>query len=178
MKGLIFTELLSMMETTFGEDFTEELIDGLDLQSGAAYTSVGNYDYNEALTIVTKLSEKSGMPVNALVKAFGKHLLKAFYKFHPEYFNKTSALDFLGSVDNFIHVEVKKLNPETELPKLNFKIIDDKVTKIEYSSTKPFADLAEGLIEETFEHYNESFTISSEGDDPFQRTFVLTRQVA
>ncbi len=176
MKGLIFKELISMMEGAVGEDTTEEILDSLDLKSGAAYTSTGTYDHNEVIGIVTKLSQVSGIEGGDLVKSFGKHLLRSFSKLHPDYFEKPNALELFKSIDNYIHVEVKKLNPDAELPRIDVEELDEKSFTITYNSERPFAQLAQGLIEETCIHFNESYKISSESvEDPCHRKFLLER---
>ncbi len=176
MKGLVFKELISMMEQEFGEEFTEELLDEVELPSGGAYTSVGTYDHSEILALVTKLAEKSGHPGSALVKAFGKHLLKTFHGFHPEYFDRKDSIEFLKSVDQYIHVEVKKLTPEAELPKIDVVDASNGDIEIFYQSKRPFADLAEGLIEATVEHYKDSYELNvKDRSNPCERQFVLTK---
>ncbi len=176
MKGLVFTELLSMVEEKFGEEFTEDLIMSLELKSGAAYTAVGNYDYLELITIVKKLSEESNIPFSDLVTVFGKHLLGTFFKLYPQYFENKSAKEFLSSVDGYIHVEVLKLFPKATLPKLDFEEVNDNQFKIKYSSDKPFADLAHGLIEQTFVHFKEPHTIIVEdSSDMSNRTFIMEK---
>ncbi len=44
MKGIVFTELIDMVEATFGEDMMDDVFDDCDLESGGAYTAVGTYD--------------------------------------------------------------------------------------------------------------------------------------
>lgn len=176
MKGLVFTELLSMIEEKFGEEFTEDLIMSLPLKSGAAYTAVGNYDYLELISIVKKLSEESKIPFTDLVKIFGTHLLGTFFRLYPQYFENKTAVDFLSSVDDYIHVEVLKLFPTAKLPKLDFEKVEENKYKMTYSSDKPFADLAHGLIEQTFVHFNESFNIQVQDSSSMtNRTFILEK---
>lgn len=173
---MVFKELLSMVEQNFGEDFADDLLDDLELGSGGAYTSVGTYDHTEVLKIVTKLSEKTGADARDLVKAFGCHLLETFAKIHPEYFKAKDASEFLSKVDNYIHVEVKKLYPEAELPQVIFSQNDKGETTIQYNSNKPFADLAEGLIEKTFDHFGEKVEIEmSDINEKTSRTFNIKR---
>ncbi|MCJ8275638.1 MAG: heme NO-binding domain-containing protein [Bdellovibrionales bacterium] len=176
MKGIVFKELLSMMEDKFGDDLTEEILSELDLDSGGAYTSADYYDHSEILQIVTLLSQKSGVHGADLVKAFGRHLLDTFHKIHPDYFNKDNSIEFMKSVDDYIHVEVKKLYPDAELPKIDF--IDDKsgTHKINYSSKRPFADLAEGLIERCIEVFEDDFELEvTDRNSQTQRTFLIKK---
>ena len=175
MKGLVFKELISLIEDKFGDELADEILDSIDLESGGSYTSVGTYDHSEILAIVTLLSQKTGVGARDLVKTFGKHLLEVFYKSHPDYFQGHTAQSFLSSVDNYIHVEVKKLYPKADLPKILFEDQEDGIV-IEYKSSKPFADLAEGLIEKTFEHFNENVNIeTSDVEIKTERRFSIKK---
>ncbi len=150
MKGVVFTEFLELVDQVFSPDMTEEIIIACDLESGGAYTATGTYDYKELIALVVELSKRSEIPVPVLVKTFGKHLFKALVKSFPVMVKPRQDLfEFLDSVENFIHVEVKKLYPDAQLPSIACEQpIDDQLV-LHYQSRCPFADLAEGLIEES-----------------------------
>ena len=78
MKGIVFCEFVEMMEQEFSPEVADEVISGVQLESGGAYTAVGTYDHHEMLTLVTNLSEKTGMSVPDLVDAFGRYLFGRF----------------------------------------------------------------------------------------------------
>lgn len=88
MKGIIFTELVEMVEATFSPELMDELMEEADLPSKGIYTSVGTYDHTEILTLVTLLSEKVNVPVVDLVKAFGQHLAGRFVLQYPMFFER------------------------------------------------------------------------------------------
>jgi len=68
----------------------------------------------------------------------------------------------LESIENHIHVEVKKLYPDAQLPRFKTKRLDDKTLEMIYYSDRSMADFALGLIEKTFEHYEETVAITRE----------------
>lgn len=39
MKGIVFREFIDMVESTFGEDISDEIIEESDLPSGGSYTA-------------------------------------------------------------------------------------------------------------------------------------------
>lgn len=92
MKGIIFTELVEMVEATFSPELMDELMEEAELPSKGIYTSVGTYDHTEILTLVTLLSEKVDMPVVDLVKAFGQHLAGRFVIQYSMFFEKVDGL--------------------------------------------------------------------------------------
>jgi len=160
MKGLVFTEFMSMVGDKFGEDMVDDLIDDTAPASGGAYTAVGTYHHEELVNMVVALSEKVDAPVPALINAFGHHLGGVFTAKFPDFFAEVdTTLDFLKKIDNHIHVEVKKLYPDAELPVFNFDDSNPDEFKLVYSSERGFADLAQGLIESTSSYYGESFQI-------------------
>ncbi|MFK7810904.1 MAG: heme NO-binding domain-containing protein [Maribacter sp.] len=163
MKGIVFTEFLEMVEETFGLETTDTIIENSNLPSEGIYTSVGTYDFNEMVSLITSLSEIVEIPVNDLIYTFGLYLFNSLGSAHPEVIqNYNSPLGLLYSIEDHIHVHVQKLYPEAELP--TFKILEKTDTSISmiYSSSRGLYRLAHGLIEKCFEHFNGSATIEYE----------------
>lgn len=163
MKGIVFTEFLEMVEATFGLETTDTIIENSNLPSEGIYTSVGTYDFNEMVSLITSLSKVVEIPANDLIYTFGLYLFNSLGKAHPEVIQSyNSPLALLYSIEDHIHVHVQKLYPEAELP--TFKILEKTDTSISmiYSSTRGLYRLAHGLIEKCFEHFNGSATIEYE----------------
>ena len=78
MKGVVFTELLEMVEARFSADMVDDIIDDAQLPSGGVYTSVGTYPHEEIVALVVALSQRSGLAVRDLLLAFGEHLFGRF----------------------------------------------------------------------------------------------------
>lgn len=163
MKGLVFTEFLEMVEQQHGFVFTEELIDEANLPSGGAYTSVGTYDHSEMVRLLTVLSEKTGLSIPALLRAYGHYLFKSFERSYPHFLEKAkSAFDFLESIDQDIHVEVKKLYPDAELPAFSSKRLAPGKLELIYRSERKMGAFAQGLIEQSLVSFNEKARVSME----------------
>lgn len=177
MKGIIFTEFLELVETLFGLDTVDHILGQDDLASGGAYTAVGTYDYTELLKLVTVLSQKTSVPVPALVHAFGKHLFNQFIVAYPHIVeNIATTAEFVSKVESLIHVEVRKLYPDARLPTLTFQPLDEKRAAVSYKSARPFADLAVGLIEACAEHFGEDVKVerTDTTGQPNEAQFLLT----
>lgn len=178
MKGIVFTEFIELVEEAFSMDMVDDIIDDCDLDSDGAYTSVGLYDYSEMLQLVTALSKRSGTPVPDLLHVFGKHLIKKFSTNFSSMFEEcTDAFTFLEGIDNHVHVEVRKLYPDAELPQLGTERIDDRTLHMRYRSNRPFAELAFGLMSGAIDYYGENIEIirEDESTDGTVQTFILTR---
>lgn len=179
MKGVIFTEFLGFIETEFGLPMADHLITSTNPESGGTYTSVGTYDASELIAMVVALAEKTGTPAADLIKAFGTHLFNHFVESHADTLGKVKTTEeLLSQVENRIHVEVRKLFPDAELPTIGFEQVDSVRSEVVYQSKRPFADLAEGLIAAAIEHFNDPITLTREDVPPTDGTyakFVLIR---
>ncbi len=178
MKGIVFTEFLEMVESKFGLEVTDSIIENADLPSEGIYTSVGTYDFNEMVSLITNLSEEVKIPADELIYAFGLYLFNSLSKAHPEVIQSyKSPLGLLYSIEDHIHVHVKKLYPDAQLP--TFKILEKSDTSISmiYSSSRGLYRLAHGLMEKTFEHFNGSANITYDllKDDGTEVKFVIVQ---
>lgn len=161
MLGVIFTSLIEMMEQEVGIETTEEVLDKADVESGASYTAVGYYPPEELVSIVSHLSETTGIPVPDLVQKFGYYLFELLAASHPHAVEgKTSVIELLSQLDSHIHVEVKKLYPEADLP--TFKTLEESADhiKLHYTSSNRLEPLADGLIKGGAEYFNEQVSVT------------------
>ena len=160
MKGVVFTEFLEMVEDSFSPDMVDRIIDEAELPSRGVYTAVGTYDHAEIIALVVELSKAADMSVPRLLHGFGKHLFKRFVAGYPHFFEgQTDAFTFLSQVENYIHVEVKKLYPDAELPSVLASSDAPGRMTIIYRSDRAMADLAHGLIEGCIDHFGEAVEI-------------------
>jgi hypothetical protein len=180
MKGIVFTEFIEMVEDEFSLDMADEIIENAHLESGGAYTTLGTYDHREMLELVSELSKSSGIPTSDLVRVFGTHLCGRFAANFPEMFSSAAdTFDFLEQIQDHIHVEVRKLYPDAQLPHFAYEYPSENQLVMNYSSTRPFAVLADGLIRGAIKHYGEEIDIEiedlSDGAGTSAR-FLLTKQ--
>lgn len=160
MKGMVFVELLSMAEASFGEAVVDDVIKTSDLPSGGAYTRVGNYPCAELMALVQGLSQHSGIPGAELQRLFGHWMMKSFAKHYPEFFvGKGGSLDMLAAIEGDIHVEVRKLYPDADLPQFDTARPEAGQMQMTYRSPRPLADFCQGLIEGCVSHFGETALI-------------------
>jgi len=160
MKGIVFTEFMEHVEDALGLAMVDEMIQSTRPQSGGCYTSVGTYASDELMAYVKFLSDKTGHPASQLIEGFGMHLAKAFSKKFSDFFkNCQSTIDFLKTVDNHIHVEVRKLYPDADLPEFTYNETGETFTLV-YKSKRNLADLAHGLILGCAQYYQDKLQIT------------------
>ena len=179
MKGIVFTEFLEMVEQKFDYAMVDDLLSTTQLKSEGIYTSVGTYNYTEMVNLVVNLSEKTNIPVSDLLKVFGKYLFQSFTNSYGQWMaNSSDGFSFLESVHNYIHIEVKKLYPDAELPYFETERIDENTLIMIYTSVRKMADLAYGLIEGCMEHFEEKAVISQIAltEDGSKTKFVIIKK--
>ncbi|WP_031425251.1 heme NO-binding domain-containing protein [Flavimarina sp. Hel_I_48] len=163
MKGIVFTEFLDMVEQEFGLDTVDEIITNSELKSGGAYTSVGTYDFFEMQSLIVNLSQITGITVDDLIYAYGTFFFTVLLRHHSDILNLyTSPLTLIASVEDHIHVQVRKIYPGAELP--TFKIIKQEQDYLEilYISDRSMYMFAKALMDQTFQHYHENSKIELE----------------
>ena len=163
MKGVVFTEFLEMVEERYSLETVDQLIAKAAPGHGGVYTSVGTYPVEEMFALVAALAEVSKLPPPVLLRAFGEHLFGRFVKGYPVLFEGVSGpLDLLKRVDSYIHVEVRKLYPEAELPRFDAVEKSERVLELTYSSPRRLSDFAHGLIAGCGKHFGVPLDIASE----------------
>lgn len=161
MKGLVFTEFLDLVESAWSPEIADRIIAAAHTSTGGAYTAVGTYDHRELVRMVVALATETGVPVPELLRRFGHHLAARFAERFPGFFRSQPTLfDFLASIDSVIHVEVRKLYPDAELPSFSVAGRDASTLTLVYRSSRHMAPLAQGLIEAVARHYQTPIGLS------------------
>ena len=178
MKGIVFTELLEMVEAKFGLEVADAIVQAAHLESEGAYTSVGTYDHKEIFALVAQLEKHSGIDSKMLFQVFGQYLFKKFYQGYPHFFAESmDTFSFLDTIEDHIHVEVLKLYKDAQLPRFDI-YRDDKSLRMIYHSDRKMGDFAHGLLLGAIEHFNEpdivilQESLSESGD---RISFTLTK---
>ena len=160
MKGVVFVELLSMADQAVGEEAVDRVVARCPLSSHGAYTAVGTYPASELGHLVQGFSDATGASVDALQMRFGHWMLGRFLETYPEFFKaQPDAFTMLESIENEVHVEVRKLYPDAELPTFLTERIGNDTLKMTYSSPRRLIAFCHGLIEACIAHYGETADI-------------------
>lgn len=158
MKGIVFTMLADMVVEKFGLEVWDQILE----KSGedGIYVSSETYTDESLTALVVAAHEKSGIPVNDLVKVFGEYMFPLFYEKNPNFFTEGQTLkEFLLTVDQVIHVEVRKLHPGVNLPEFQYVDAADSELTMIYASPRKLCMLAEGLISGAAKHFNTEYTL-------------------
>lgn len=180
MKGIVFTEFLELVEEKFGLETVDEIISKSDLKSGGVYTAVGTYSFSEMLQLLTHLSEKTAISIDDLLLVYGEHLFAVLGKAYPGLLETYSdPIEMLSSIENHIHVEVRKIYPDAELPSFTIEEKKENCLIMLYKSSRAMHHFGLGLMNKTFEYFNSSANIVLEKikEDGTEVRFIITKNV-
>lgn len=179
MKGMVFTEFIEFVEDKFGFEIANEIIEESELESKGIYTAVGTYNFKEMVSLLVSLSAKTKTPIPVLLEAYGEHLFFRFTELYPSFLKSSqSLLDFISKIDSYIHVEVKKLYPDAELPKILVVKSESNYIEIIYKSERKLGHFALGLLKSATKHFNEPMNIEMNNikDDGSEVAFKLVKK--
>jgi Haem-NO-binding len=179
MKGVVFVELLRMAESFLGEDAVDQVLDQTNLESNGAFSAVGNYPCRELLVLVDAFGERLNAPPEMLQVKFGHWMFDQFAKGYPEFFEgKEDAFEMLEAIEGEVHVEVRKLYPEVELPSFATDRLLPSKLRMVYESDRPLMHFCLGLIEACIAHFEEQADIQmteQSGSGKFRAEFLIQK---
>ena len=178
MKGIVFTEFLDLVEDKFGLEMVDKIISQSNLASEGVYTNIGTYSFSEMLSLLQNLSKNTGISIDNLLLVYGEHLFAVLKNSYPALIESyIDPIEMISSIENHIHVEVRKIYPDAELP--TFEVIEKTENSLvmDYSSSRAMHHFGLGLMYKTFEHFNATATIELKKikEDGTQVRFIIKK---
>ena len=160
MKGFIFTNFLDFVEKSNGLDMVDQMLEECDLASEGVYSAFNSYEFDELVTLLTYVSKKTDISPQILLETFGRFVFPYLIGKHSYIIEKYSnAIDLIAGIENHIHIEVKKLYEDAELPTFNVVEKKEDSLTIIYTSTRGLTYFAIGLMKETLQFFKVKGTI-------------------
>ena len=176
MKGIIFSELVGFLDKTGGPIFTEKVLSEAGLEHGGAYTRVRRYPWQEAVRVVKAASRESGADFDDLCNQFGTYLFERFTILYEDIVGRYATAEaLLSHVGDHIHEEVKALYPDAQPPEIRARS-EGSWLWVEYSSHRPFAFIAHGLVAGAMQHFGDDRKLEwiTASQDGSHAEFALT----
>jgi hypothetical protein len=174
MKGVVFVEFLRMVKEKYSIQTSQELINISVLPSQGVYKPEGTYGRDEMVVLVDNLSKLTNVAAAQIFKDCGKYLFLFFVAKFPQFFTgMTSSLAFLPHVQHYVHLEVKKIFPDAELPTFICTSPNPGTLIMRYQSASNLPDLAEGLIEGCIGYFHEQYEVERSQTDEIPPTVVF-----
>jgi len=160
MKGVIFNLLESLVIDRFGDAIMEQIYEQAEFSSDVPpFIGPETYPDSDLIAFVSLLSEKLNLPVDDLIYEFGKFMLPVLADKYPVFFqDMESPIEFLKSVNDIIHVEVKKLFDGATPPSITVENVNQNQAEIHYVSKRKLCRLLEGLLEGVAEHFDKNIS--------------------
>jgi hypothetical protein len=178
MKGIVFTEFLELVEDKFGLEMVDKIISEAQLESNGIYTTIGTYSFSEMLQLLQNLSKNTTISVDSLLLIYGEHFFSVIEKSYPGLLASfKDPIEMLASIENHIHIEVKKIYPDAELPTF---IVEEKYKNsliMIYKSSRAMHHFGLGLMNKTFSHFNSTANIELQKikEDGTEVRFVIQK---
>lgn len=159
MKGIIFNLVEEIISQDYGIETWEDLLD----QSGVpgAYSAVASYPDEQLFTIIDIACAMTGKSQQELLRYVGRRSIPLLQQRYPEFFVLHSdSRSFLGSLNEVIHPEVRKLYTGAEPPHFEFADEADGSLVMEYHSHRSMCAFGEGLILGAGDSYGDQLRVS------------------
>ena len=157
MKGIIINVLEDFISEKFGDETVEEIYEKVKLSDGVPpFIGPLSYPNENIINILDFLSKKTDLSIEKLLYTFGIYVIPIFAKKYPVFFeNRSSAKEFLSTVNNIHYMEVKKLYDDVSPPSLIMEDTRDGQSILHYQSKRKLCDLLKGLIQGVADYYKE-----------------------
>ncbi len=178
MKGIVFTEFLELVEEKFGLEMVDKIISASELESNGIYTSIGTYSFSEMLQLLQHLSANTGISIDNLLLVYAEHFFGVIETSYPGLLaTYKDPIEMISSIENHIHIEVRKIYPDAELPVFILEEKTENTLTIVYKSSRAMHHFGLGLMNKTFEHFNSTAEIVLEKikEDGTEVRFVITK---
>jgi len=179
MKGIVFTEFLDLVEYKFGLEMVDTIISQSKLPSEGIYTSIGTYRFSEMFSLLQNLSAQTNISIDNLLLVYGEHFFSVIEKSYPGLLaTYKNPIEMLSSIENHIHIEVRKIYPEAELPEFIVEEKSDNFLIMTYKSSRAMHHFGLGLMNKTFEYFNTAASIELEKikEDGTEVRFVIRKK--
>jgi hypothetical protein len=155
MKGIIFNLFESIVVREHGEDTWDALLEAAGVEG--AYTTLGSYPDDELMRLVRASPQPLGLADPAAVlRWFARRAIPVLAERYPAFFQPHTTRDFILTLNEIIHPEVRKLYPGADVPVFDFDTTSAELLIMGYQSKRKLCALAHGFVEGAADYYGES----------------------
>jgi hypothetical protein len=154
MKGVIFNLFEAFIVETFGEEAWEKVLDASPHDAREVRVGPLTYPDSHLMHLVGAACQVSGLPPEQAVRAFGRFVFGGLARKYPDITSQfTGPREMLEGIDSVIHVEVNKMLPGAQTPRVVCQAHDDGSLTLTYESSRKLCTLLEGLLDGLEAHY-------------------------
>ena len=160
MHGTIFAELKKYVDTKFGGNTWNTLLEGAGL-GPKMYLPVQAYPDDEVGKIVAAAAQMTGIPAPDILQDFGAFIapdLVAMYRslMKPQW----KTLEVIENAETTAHRVVRRQYVGAAPPYLHAVRSGDQQVTVTYNSARRLCDVAKGIIRGLAQHYGENVAVT------------------
>lgn len=154
MKGVIFNIAEKFVETKYGNDALEALYNEANFSTKDPFIGPLTYPDADMLEMVRAGCKLLKLTPDELLYNLGVFAFSGLAERHPVFLKDIDhPKEFLKTVENVIHIEVKKLYEDADLPTFQYEEPHPNELIITYFSKRKLYSFMSGLIEGVAQHY-------------------------
>ncbi|HBL05927.1 MULTISPECIES: heme NO-binding domain-containing protein [unclassified Clostridium] len=154
MKGTVVSIWLNTCRKLYNDSQVNEAMNHAGWETNKIFSPLEEVDDKVIAKFISKLSEARGLTKEKLWNDIGKDNIQSFVNVYPVYFKKRSAYEFLKSL-NDIHIAITKKISGAKPPAVDIVQTSKRKAVMTYSSKRKMFDYFLGMLEGTFEYFNE-----------------------
>lgn len=167
MKGLLFTELMEMVEENFGYNTANAIVQHSKLSTNGVYTAARSYHRNEMSILFQQLHKQTRVSIQKLSIIFGMHLSKRIAFNYPHYF------DYINRIFSFIS---KKESIKRHHDEQLFEFIESSENSLTiiYNPVLKANCISDGIAQGYLEYFNSLNCIQEKTLSNGRIKFIIT----
>lgn len=154
MKGTVVSIWLNTCRKLYNDSQVNEAMNHAGWETNKIFSPLEEVDDKVIAKFISRLSEARGLTKEKLWNDIGKDNIQSFVNVYPVYFKKRSAYEFLKSL-NDIHIAITKKISGAKPPAVDIVQTSKRKAMMTYSSKRKMFDYFLGMLEGTFEYFNE-----------------------
>ena len=159
MKGVVFNLLEVLVRREFGDEEWPRV--ARDAEVDSSFTEAGNYPDASLRRLIVEVGKRARKTPGEALQWFGRHSMPLLHTMYPGFFDKqNSARDFVLTLNDIIHPEVRRLYPDADVPWFDFDTrCGPNELILGYQSPRKLCLLAHGFVEGAADYYGETVDV-------------------
>ncbi|SDY66642.1 heme NO-binding domain-containing protein [Tindallia californiensis] len=167
MKGTVVNVWINTMKKLYGEDTKDRILTEQGWNPQKVITPMEEIEDREIFDLIAAFAKNEGISPEEQWRKLGQNNIPAFYDWFPSYFGTSSAMNFLLLMDK-VHIQLTKMIPGANPPRLIPEMIDDHTMEMTYRSKRGLHHYLLGLLEGVAEHFGERLSAEVVSEDRAQ----------
>lgn len=171
MKGIIVKAAEKLVISKFGDDKWEEILVASDFESDEFFSMRDDIEDEVVMKIIANIAKKLSISIIDVLKAFAAYWIHEFIpEIYPSY-KFDSAKEYINSIEDIIHTNVRATIPNAKPPLFEFDWINENELILTYISSRGLIDLAQFMFIEIGVKYDITIDVEKIDEKSLKLTF-------